>query len=200
MLGPLLIALALGAAVPRDQTLVVVTPTWSAVRGTATLYEGGRPVVGPVPAWVGHAGLGWGRGLVPAQGPGPAKREGDGRSPAGLFRLGPTWRGTQGGFCVDDPASPAYNRVTRHRGAAASAEPMAMYRVAVSVGHNAERRPGAGSCIFLHDGDAPTVGCTALRPRDLDRVVRRLGPWARLVQLPAAVYRTVASRWRLPAR
>lgn len=210
---PLLIALSLVPASPAgpEQTLVVTTASWGATTGQATLVEAGRRVFGPVDVWVGNGGLGWGRGLHPQRRlRGPRKREGDGRAPAGIFRLGPTWLSwlATRSWCVDDPTSKDYARIvtlpadtpletrqTRWE----SAEWMAAYRVAIVVAHNPARVGRAGSCIFLHDGDDPTVGCTAFHPSHLDTLRGRLRPGARLAQLPIREYRRRARAWRLPA-
>lgn len=191
-----------------EQLLVVTTDSWGATRGRAMLFEGGRRVWGPHPVYVGWAGLGWGRGehrrrTTPPRA-GPVKREGDGRSPAGAFRIGPRWTRAWGrlSYCVDDTRSAHYGRVVTVAPGAArpwrSAEEMESYRVAIEVTHNPERVPGAGSCIFLHDGEEPTVGCTAMKPAALDDLTGRLRLGARLVQLPADVYRRVAVAWKLP--
>ena len=42
-----------------------------------------------MPITIGRAGAAWGIGLHPQQ-LGPRKKEGDGRSPAGVFRIGDT--------------------------------------------------------------------------------------------------------------
>ena len=47
----------------------------------------GDAVGEPTPVTIGRAGSAWGLGLHPAQ-RGPQKREGDGRAPAGVFRIG----------------------------------------------------------------------------------------------------------------
>lgn len=201
------IALLVALAAP-PQTLVVVTPEWAATWGMAALYRGDTLVWGPVAVHVGHAGLGWGVGTHSApdpSDPAPRKKEGDGRSPAGVFRVGRLWtRETAARLhCVDDPAAADYGRVVPLTPGEAppwrSAEAMAMYRVVVEVRHNPQRAPGQGSCIFLHDGAAPTVGCTAMAPHALDALLTRLAPGDRLVQLPAAVYGAKAKAWGLPA-
>lgn len=188
---------------PAAQTLIVTTASWEATEGRAVLVEDGRTVLGPMTVYIGHGGLGWGLGLRPALAGGPVKREGDGRSPAGVFALGPTWAWpwSRDAVCVDDPASAEYARILTPAAKPTwrSAEPMSMYRKAVLVGHNAARKPGAGSCIFLHDGHEPTVGCTAFDSADLDALVARLRPGARLVQLPEAVLRGVLDPWGLRA-
>src|SRR5688572_22684092 len=82
------------AALARATQLVVVTTaTWDTTGGTLRRYsrdatgawraEGAR-----VPVVVGRAGLAWGVGVAPDASDEPAKREGDGKAPAGLFPLG----------------------------------------------------------------------------------------------------------------
>jgi L,D-peptidoglycan transpeptidase YkuD (ErfK/YbiS/YcfS/YnhG family) len=138
----------------------------------------------PVEAWVGH------HGVAPAG----RKREGDGRTPAGVFRLGAgfgttaapgvrfSWLRTDArDVWVDDPRSPLYNTHQRTpvRGRWRSAEKMriAPYRYAQVVHYNTDRRPGRGSAIFLHVGTRPTAGCVALPAADLVRLLRwQAGP------------------------
>ena len=178
------------------QLVVVVTSGWDAPRGQLTRWEmsgGGWQKIGEtVPVAIGANGLAWGRGLRPA-GPGRQKREGDLRSPAGMFAIGQRYDRAEG-VCVDDPESPDYNRVV----AEGRGEIMKMYRRAIMVGHNQPAYKGAGSCIFLHDGDAPTVGCTAMLPKALDQLAEWLRPGARLVQLPKSEYDRLKAKWRLP--
>lgn len=147
---------------------------------------------------LGRAGLAWGIGLHPARpGPGPRKREGDGRSPAGLFAITelfgeaapdsdfaraarlPYRRATASLKCVDDPASRHYNRFVDSGAEAGidwrSHEEMRRdderYALGAVIAHNADPpRPGAGSCIFLHSREReglPTAGCTAAAAADL---------------------------------
>jgi len=75
-----------------SQMVVVTTKKWIATEGVLRRFERKErdwQQVGPsVPVVVGRSGLGWGRGLTnfpPSAF--PHKREGDGRSPAGIFRL-----------------------------------------------------------------------------------------------------------------
>lgn len=132
------------------------------------------------------------------------KREGDGASPAGDFRLDavffrsdrlarlavpigsrPTHRSM--GWC-DDPTSASYNRPVT-TGAKARHEQLwredGVYDVVVTTSHNQRPRVlGAGSAIFLHiarPGYAPTEGCVALKAADLKKLLPRLGRSARLV-------------------
>jgi hypothetical protein len=231
---PLLLLLA-ATPIPAEsrQLVLAVTPGWDETQGRAYLYE--RP--GPKRPWTlaadlgsasfGRTGLAWGRGLHPSDALGPLKKEGDGRSPAGVFRLTaasgyapaapagarlPYRQATDTLRCVDDPASRAYNTWVEEGRALkdwGSAEDMRrsddLYRWVIWVGHNDDPpQPGGGSCIFLHLRASPsstTAGCTAFDAGPLERIVTWLDPAARpvLVQLPAPVLRGVAKRWGLPA-
>lgn len=129
----------------------------------------------------------------------PAKREGDGVTPAGawpmrrvLYRADRLSRpqtalpaapiAEYDGWC-DDPADPAYNRPVK-RPYAASHEAMwredGLYDVVVVLGHNDDPPvPGAGSAIFLHVARpdyGPTEGCVALALPDLLDLLKRCGP------------------------
>ena len=114
----------------------------------------------------------------------------------------------------DDPrARDHYNRIVDLRTLPAprpfaTSEPMRrrdlQYRLGIVVGYNEARRPGAGSCIFLHvwNGARPTSGCTAMPERALRRLARWLDPAARplLVQLTRAQWRAQRARLLHAAR
>jgi L,D-peptidoglycan transpeptidase YkuD (ErfK/YbiS/YcfS/YnhG family) len=94
------------------------------------------------------------------------------------------------GWC-DAPADRNYNRAVRHP-YPASAERLwradRLYDVVVVLAHNFKPRVrGGGSAIFMHlarPDYASTEGCMALRLEHLLRLVRRLGPGARVRVLP----------------
>lgn len=174
------------------QMIVVTTPDWNAVDGQLHRYERGntndawREVGEPIAIVVGKHGMGWGIGLRGTNGPrvrgasDPVKKEGDGKSPAGVFALGtafgdaaqalagmklPYVELTPSIECVDDPHSKFYNRVLDRHSVAAdwnSSEHMRdvgeAYRWGIVVGHNGGAAqtngkppiPGGGSCVFLH--------------------------------------------------
>jgi D-alanyl-D-alanine dipeptidase len=74
--------------------VLVIADGWDATRGTLQCYDRGtaagawRPARERVAVSLGRTGLAWGRGIGPAPTlPGPVKREGDGKSPAGAFEL-----------------------------------------------------------------------------------------------------------------
>ena len=116
------------------------------------------------------------------------KREGDGASPRGTYRLRSCyWRSDRGarpvtglpsipirpglGWC-DDPAHPLYNRPVRLP-FAASHERMwredRAYDLVVVLDQNVDpARPGSGSAVFWHltkgEPATPTEGCVAVAP------------------------------------
>lgn len=134
------------------------------------------------------------------------KRESDGASPRGAFRLRagmyrPDHFGTRprsalalrptrpgDGWC-DAPDDRRYNRPIPLPCPAVSAERMwrddGLYDLVVDLDYNrGPIRPRRGSAIFLHvarPGYLPTEGCVALKRADLVRLLRRVGPRTRLV-------------------
>lgn len=126
------------------------------------------------------------------------KREGDGGTPRGTWRLVEAWfrpdrvkrprtglpvrvLGPREGWC-DAVHDRNYNRRVRHP-YPASAEIMwrddGLYDVGVVLDYN--RRPrmrGRGSAIFVHvarDGWLPTEGCIALERRHLEKLLALIG-------------------------
>src|SRR5574338_1211642 len=215
------------------QLLVVVTGAWDAVDGMLQRFErdtadsAWKAVGARVPVVVGRSGLAWGRGVADdAASGGPVKKEGDGKAPAGVFRLGTSFgqaRQPLPGLavpyrwlddnveCVDDARSGHYNTlVTREQVGRvdwSSSEKMwtePLYAWGIVVEHNApEVAAGAGSCIFLHvwkGAGAGTAGCTAMDAQPLTQILSWLRPGSRpvLVQLPRAAYETLKAAWDLP--
>lgn len=216
------------------QALVVRTAGWEATGGTIRLFarrDGAAPWFpggGDMPVELGRHGLAWGLGIHPLTGAEkPLKREGDGKAPAGIFRMRhafgyappgevpwirlPYRQVHPGTLCIDDPASASYNRILETGDTAPdwhSHEAMlredGLYRLGAVIGHNTDPvLPGAGSCIFLHlrrGLASPTEGCTALAEQDLERVLRWLDPGAQpvLIQLPGEEYKQRRGPWCLP--
>ena len=224
--------------VDATQLLVVTTAGWASTTGELRrfvrddLRSPWRRAGGVVPIVVGRTGLAWGAGFdrFAARGSptaGPRKREGDGRSPAGVFPLGrafgfapadsvrwvriPYLPLTAASDCVDDTSSVHYNEIVDRKAVPridwVSAEHMRQivgYRLGVIIRYNAAPPIRArGSCIFFHVWSGPrstTAGCTALDAGELRRLVAWLDPGAHpvVVQLPVAVYSGLRDRWRLP--
>jgi D-alanyl-D-alanine dipeptidase len=213
-----------------QQLVLVTTADWTAVDGTMQRYErrsgtAWQAVGGAVPIVVGRTGLAWGKGVVSATAVrGPRKAEGDGKAPAGIYRLSrafgfaaespahgiPYSQLTEVTECVDDSASQFYNRIVERDKVPAvdwkSSERMRginAYRLGVVVEHNSAAIPRGGSCIFMHLWSGPahgTTGCTAMDERPLESLVEWLDPAARplLVQLPVAEYARMRTVWSLP--
>ena len=153
---------------------------------------------------LGRRGLAWGRGLHPIQ-PGIQKKEGDKKSPAGLFELGsilygydtqaglPHWRYrqvTDRDLWIEDPSSPLYNRhliLSPHQ----PVPPGELYHLMrqsdpahalkLFIRHNAPPNalPGAGSAIFFHLCRGPlsvTTGCTSMEESDLRQLLQNFNP------------------------
>lgn len=169
-------------------TIVVRTRAVAGAPHLARLHAG--QVV--IPAAIGKTGLS------------RRKKEGDGASPVGSYRLAPPFfrpdrvnrilTSTMSrpldrslGWC-DDPASRLYNRPLP-AGARQRHEKLwrtdNVYDVVIPTSHNqCPRVLGAGSAIFLHlarQGYAPTEGCVAISLPDMRRLLRRLSRAAKLV-------------------
>lgn len=192
-----------------QQMVVVTIPQWTSTHGTLHTYardRGGdwQPVGQPSPVVIGRGGAGWGLGLQPPRHDGPVKKEGDGRSPAGVFRIGTAfgyasradtglaYRGmTAADWCVDVDGSPYYNRIVDagkvgRDAVKGSSEPMRRdlhvhgdqrYRQGFVIESNWQQRPTAGSCIFGHlwaSPDTSTAGCTAMAPQTMQTLLHWL--------------------------
>jgi L,D-peptidoglycan transpeptidase YkuD (ErfK/YbiS/YcfS/YnhG family) len=220
-----LIILATIVPVDADRLVVVHAAGWDATQGEVVRFtrtKGSWLAAGPpLRAELGK-GLAWGLGLAAAgDGPGQKKQEGDGRTPAGLFRVGdafgyadrpdgvhlPWRRMGKGDVCVDDPASRHYNRLANEADKDwASAEVMrrtdGLYEFGAVILHNPDAVARAGSCIFFHVArrrGSPTVGCVALARADVLTLLRFLEPDRTVVViLPDEAYRTLRAPWGLP--
>jgi L,D-peptidoglycan transpeptidase YkuD (ErfK/YbiS/YcfS/YnhG family) len=229
----------LGRSIPEmracRQLIVVTTAGWSDVNASVQLLErkqsGGtqwRKVGAAFPAVVGKRGLAWGIGLHGTGEPGtPSKKEGDQKSPAGVFRLYavfgtataeqvhylrfPYQQVDAAAEAVDDPRSRYYNRVIDRAVIEqpdwSSSESMlavpSQYRLGVMIEHNWSQIPGLGSCIFLHvwnSNRTGTAGCTAMSLADLKRLLHWLDTQENplIIQLPLAEYACLKESWGLP--
>ncbi len=210
------------------QVIVVTTKDWDTVDGWMQRFEGGQAVGPRIRIALGRNGLGWGRGLHPAQKDGPQKKEGDGKSPAGVFSLTqafgyatpeemksvklPYVQCSTMVECVDDVKSTHYNTILARTNVAKpdwhSSEIMLMkdneYSMGIVIDHNTpSAKPGGGSCVFMHIWKGPgvgTSGCTAMTPENMDTVIHWLDPKAHpiLVQLPEKEYEKLKDDWGLP--
>ena len=127
------------------------------------------------------------------------KREGDGGTPRGRFRLKRLWWRADrisrprtalpvrpigpADAWSEDPTDRRYNRPVR-RGPEEAGDRLrrddALYDLIIEIDHNDRPRiAGRGSAVFIHvarNGFLPTAGCVALRRNDLLRLLERLSP------------------------
>lgn len=217
------------------QMIIVRTPSWSASKGIMQRYErcdedaNWVPVDSQVYIILGRNGLGWGKGLhsIPNDS-NPVKREGDGKSPAGVFRLGEAfgipsvkeigklkipYRSINEYLeCIDDIESQYYNKLVENNAVTEmdwkSSERIQhspnAYHFGLVVKHNkGDIKKGAGSCIFLHcvslSGDS-TAGCTTMSRDKMESLIRWLDADKEpvLVQLPGSEYYRLKDQWDLP--
>lgn len=125
------------------------------------------------------------------------KREGDGKSPTGFFRLGklfcyeknadtrmPFIQTTSDDKWIDDPKSNDYNRYVRGETKAHSYENLKIrndaYKYCMVIEYNTKPVvKGMGSAIFLHLGEdkpLPTNGCVALGEKNMEWLLKWMNP------------------------
>jgi len=207
--------------------IVVTSAGWNDVNGTMTRYErhgkSWKKIAEPSAIVVGKNGMAW-DSLFPARSndaAAPIKHEGDGRSPAGVFRISHSFgfapKITAGEFyipltptteCVDDVQSKYYNQIVDRLNVKDvdwnSSEKMRQvdgYRYGAVVAYNDPPASGRGSCIFLHIWSAPgsgTAGCTAMTEADAQKLLPWLDEKTVLVQMPEAEYSRVKAQLQLP--
>ena len=164
------------------------------VRSTAGIRTRGVLLAGP------HAiPVALGRGGILAN-----KREGDGGTPRGTFRLIRLWWradrtirpptllpsrriGPSDAWC-EDPVDRHYNRpILIPAGAPGDRlrREDHLYDYIIEISHNTRPRvAGRGSAVFVHvarPGFAPTAGCVAMTQPRLRHLLERLGPKTRIV-------------------
>jgi L,D-peptidoglycan transpeptidase YkuD (ErfK/YbiS/YcfS/YnhG family) len=163
--------------------------------------------VRPRPAGRRHGVLLAGRHAIPVvlgrSGIVANKREGDGATPRGRFWLMRLWwradrlprprtllpvrRIDPALAWCENPADRRYNRPF----ARSATEPGdrlwrddRLYDLMIEISHNTRPRvAGRGSAVFVHvarPARAATAGCVALDPKDLQRLLGRLGPTTRI--------------------
>ena len=172
-----------------------------------------------IPVVLGRNGLGLGRGLHGPMGVEdfPVKREGDGKSPAGIFGLSavfgyaaaderqdlnmPYLHVTEFTECIDDAQSRYYNRIVSRDSLGqsqdvdwTSSEIMSRagiyYELGVVVDHNTGPvQSGAGSCIFIHNWADPTETSAGCTEMAPENMTRLAG-WLEIDKSPVLVQLT----------
>ncbi len=192
-----------------QQVVLVVAPSWTSTTGTLAMFQkshGKWSAVGPeIPVVLGRNGLAWSAGSQHDIKDGPTKVEGDGKAPAGIFKLGPAFgydpqpprgaklpyrQATATDFWVSDPESPQYNQWvtlqqsvdphTRWQSYEDMKRPDHLYSLGMVIQYNTDPvLKNGGSAIFLHIWRAPgspTAGCTAMDEQNLLTLLRWLDP------------------------
>jgi L,D-peptidoglycan transpeptidase YkuD (ErfK/YbiS/YcfS/YnhG family) len=219
-------------AIPKTtkQLVTAIVDDWTATHARLALWQrtdaGWQRVGDEWPGVVGHAGTAWGVGIQPPGREGPTKKEGDGKSPAGVFAVRSaygyaedppkSWRmpyeQSADLECINDPASDHYTKIVDRKQVPSdwqSAEEMrrddTLYEWVLDVAHNPDAKPSLGSCIFLHVWSGPessTIGCTAMDKAKLEALLGKLDPVNQplFVLLPRGDYKALAAAWGLPAQ
>lgn len=150
-----------------------------------------RQAMAPVDAVIGRNGF-----AAPGE-----KREGDGRTPSGLYRLGTAFGYAEtldskmpyrqilaDDVWVDDPSAPDYNRwIKQSQTAAASYEKLKraddLYKYAIVIEYNTDPVvKNHGSAIFLHvwaGSRESTEGCVAVSEENILKILSWLNPKAK---------------------
>lgn len=218
------------------QTVVVTTKDWSAVQGSLQLFErkttksSWQKVGESFSIVVGKNGLAWSEDMsdrlakLKLKDSITYKKEGDGKSPAGVFMLTSAFASTdqkvnlpftkliESTECVDDAKSNHYNKIVDKFRVGnydwTSSEKMLevgeQYELGIFVAHNSNPNvKGNGSCIFLHiwkDSNSGTSGCTAMERPNIEKIFswidNKKNPF--LIQLPQAEYQKLQTKWKLP--
>jgi len=230
------IALFAGSGVvpARDisQLILSIAPTWDSGRGHLQLFEKigktWHPASPVIPVLYGKNGLAWGCGVHPLGLHGTVKREGDKKTPAGIFKVGkiytfdralpdgaqyPFWTITKNCAWIDDSTHPLYNQhvtVDPNRRPQWFAKQRmrhndAAHRWLVEIRHNSDPPVAyAGSAIFFHirrGPDRKTAGCTVMESSHLEQIIK----WLQVegnphyAILPEAEYKEHWKGWKLPS-
>lgn len=188
------------------QLLLVLGDTDTSITAIMQRYELGKTgmfvkVGSPIPVTVGRTGFSGCEADTDSSFV-LNKKEGDGKTPSGIYPLGkvygygpkPSWMqmpyivSTPEIICVDDSKSAHYNMIISSSNVDEkdwdSHEDMlrkdGQYKFCVEVHYNCcQAVKGDGSCIFMHiwkGPGLPTAGCTAMAETDLVEVLKWVNP------------------------
>ncbi len=197
-----------------SQCVLGISEGWNSSNVTLSYFEkkGGQwqRVGGEWKGRLGSKGLVWGRGMSPNPTGAVLKKEGDGRSPAGVFDIGGVWGAhksvkkhpktyyhqvTPRDLWVEDGNSKYYNQfLTLDHEPGTPWEKKAQMKqddyphsLKMFIGHNAHPNvvPNGGSSIFFHiwrrEGAAATAGCTTMVEDKLRWLIATVDPGRRPV-------------------
>ena len=191
------------------QAVVAIPETWNSSHASLFLYEkqGSQwiKISGPLKSRLGRTGSAWGKGIYHPPTGATRKREGDMKSPAGLFYIGGAWgyaqsikkhprlpyrKVTSRDLWVEDSSSANYNRhlILKHEPKTQWERAQQMkqgdyaHSLKLFIAHNPPPKPtpGAGSAVFFHiwrgGGSKPTAGCTTMPESTLKQLVAWIDP------------------------
>ncbi len=212
------------------QLIVVTSSGWNISTGTLKKYErksktaSWDAVGAQFDVVVGKNGMAWGKDFLKLAGEGePIKKEGDGKSPAGLFFVGPTFgfepsprenyrQLKNSTYCVDDTDSEFYNQIIDTEDPKITSNPphnekmrdQEFYKIGAEIKYGSSRKLGSGSCIFLHiwkDSGHGTAGCVAMEEKHIKSLIEWLNPKFKpvIALLPRPTYDKVQKSLRLPS-
>lgn len=204
---------ATGKTVPDSclQAVVTYPATWDSSTANLYLYQRASSSSpwqqrgGPVKVRLGRNGSAWGLGIHRNPPNAKLKKEGDGRSPAGIFKIGGAWgdataikkhpklpyrKVTPRDLWVEDSSSPHYNLplILEHPPRTEWEKKQQMkqndpaHALKLFIAHNPGPKaiPKAGSAIFFHiwrgGGSKPTAGCTTMAESSLRKIVAWIDP------------------------
>jgi D-alanyl-D-alanine dipeptidase len=228
LLGTLLATLAVANTQPTTslqkskQLVLIITNGWNSTHGQLQTYErfnvkdAWKPTSAATPVVIDSNGLAW--VTQPEQTPtGPIKKEGDMRTPAGIFPLGPTFgfgpsyikkismpyqEITANTVCVNDSQSHYYGRIIDTK---KIAKPD--WKSSDSMRQNPQNLWGiavqTGSCSFLNIANKESTTNTdsvALPETEIENLITWLNPHkkALIVILPKTEYKKLQQAWDLP--
>jgi len=212
------------------QLIIVSTSDWGSVNGQMQRFtrdstqSSWKAVGNSIPVVIGKNGMGWDLHFKNSQDTSPIKQEGDGRTPIGVYAIGPMFGFdkeshnktdyfplTDTSVCVDDVKSSFYNKLIDSVHVAKkdwnSGEQMRQvpqYKWGAVVQYNATPVTiGAGSCIFMHIWKGPnsgTAGCVAMDVSNLQTTLSWLNSRDNpvIVIFPKQLALKLNSQWGLP--
>lgn len=218
------------------QAVVVTTKDWNEAQGAAQLFERKdtkakwKAVGKSFPIVIGKNGFALANGMPDKLSKmdvvRPFKKEGDGKSPAGIFALTsafgsmikpdfvklPYTQLEEWTECIDDAKSTHYNKIVDRMQVGVydwkSSEKMLevgeQYELGVFVAYNSSPVVKEnGSCIFLHvwkDAASGTAGCTAMERANMEKILGWLDADKNpaLIQMPVEHYKYYQTSWNLP--